>query len=52
MWDSSSEGSCPKMATSRQEDRHILTAKELEKFDKDMDEFFKKYKSLIGSESG
>ena len=42
MWDSSSESSCPKKTTSRQEDRHRLTAKELEKFDKDMDESFKK----------
>ena len=38
--------------TSRREDRRRLTAKEVEKFDKEMKEFFKNYKSPIGSESG
>ena len=32
--------------------RRPLTAKEVEKFDKVMHEFFKNYKSPIGSESG
>ena len=52
MWDSSSEGSRRQMTTSRRKDRCRLTAKELENFDKEMKEFFKNYKSPIGSESG
>ena len=51
IWDSSSEGSCPKMTTSRHEGRRRLTAKELETFDKEMYEFFKSYKSPVGAES-
>ena len=52
MWDSSSEGSCPQTTTSRRKDRRPLTAKELEIFDREMEKFFKNYKSPIGSESG
>ena len=52
MWDSSSEGSCHQTTTSRRKDRRPLTAKELPIFDKEMEKFFKNYKSLIGSESG
>ena len=52
MWDSFSEGSYRQTTRSRREDRHRLTAKELEKFDKEMKEFFKNYKSPICSESG
>ena len=52
MWDSSSEGSCRQTTTSRGKDHHPLTAKELEIFDKEMEEFFKNYKSPIGSKSG
>ena len=52
MWDSSSEGSCHQTTTSRRKDRRPLTAKELEIFDKEMEKFFKNYKSPIGSESG
>ena len=52
IWDSSSEGSCRQMTTSRQKDRRPLTAKELEIFDKEMEKFFKNFKSPIGSDSG
>ena len=52
MWDSSREGSCRQTTTSRREERRPLTAKELEIFDKEMERFFKNYKSPIGSESG
>ena len=52
MWDSSSEGSCRQTTMSRQKNRRPLTAKELEIFDKEMERFFKNYKSPIGSESG
>ena len=52
MWDSSSEGSCRQTTTSRRKDCRPLTAEELEIFDKEMDKFFKNYKSPIGSESG
>ena len=51
MWNSSREGSCRQTTTSRRKERRPLTAKELEIFDKEMDKFFKKYKSPIGSES-
>ena len=52
MWDSSSEGSCRRTTTSRHKNRHPLTAKELEIFEKEMEKFFNNYKSPIGSESG
>ena len=52
MWDSSSEGSFRQRTTSRRKERRPLTAKELEIFDKEMEKFFKNYKSPIGSESG
>ena len=52
MWDSSSKGSCRQTTMSRQKDRRPLTAKELEIFDKEMEKFFKNYKSPFGSESG
>ena len=52
MWDRSSEGSCRQTTTPRGEDRRQLTAKEPKTFDKETEEFFKNYKSLIGSESG
>ena len=52
MWDSSSEGSCRQTTTSRRKERHPLTAKEPEIFDKEMEKFFKIYKSPIGSETG
>ena len=52
MWDSSSEGSCRQTTMSGGKDRCPLRAKELEIFDKEMEEFFKNYKSPIGSESG
>ena len=52
MWDSSSDGCCHQKTTSRRKDRHPLTAKELEIFDKEMEESFKNYKSPIGSKSG
>ena len=52
MWDSCSEGSCRQTTTSRRKDRRPLTAKELEIFHKEMEKFFKHYKSPIGSESG
>ena len=52
MWDSSSESSCHQTTTSRRKDHRPLTAKELEIFDKEMEKFFKNYKSPIGSESG
>ena len=52
MWDTSSEGSCRQTTTTRRKNRRPLTAKELEIFDKEMGEFFKNYKSPIGSESG
>ena len=52
MWDSSSEGSCRQATTSRRKERRPLKAKELETFDKEMEKFFKNYKSPIGSESG
>ena len=52
MWDSSSEDSCRQTTMSRKKDRRPLTAKELEKFDKEMEEFFKNYKSPIGSKNG
>ena len=52
MWDSSSEGSCRQTKTSRRKERRPFTAKELEIFDKEMEKFFKNYKSTIGSESG
>ena len=51
MWDSSSEGSCRQTTTSRRQERCLLTAKELEIFHKEMEKFFKNYKSRIGSES-
>ena len=51
MWDSSNEGSCCKTTTSRRKDRRPLTAKEAERFDKEMHEFFKNYRSFIGFES-
>ena len=38
--------------TIRREDRRQLTTKELEKFDKEMKEFFKNYLSSTGSQSG
>ena len=52
MSDSSSEDSCRQTTTSRRKDRRPPTAKELEIFDKRMEEYFKNYKSPIGSESG
>ena len=52
MWKSSSEGSCRQTTTSRLEDRCQLRAKELEAFDMEMKEFFKNYRSSIGSEGG
>ena len=52
MWDSSREGSCRQMTTSRRKDRRPLTAKELEIFYKEMEKFCKNYKSPFGSESG
>ena len=52
MWDGSSEGSCCQTMTSRRKYRRPLTAKELEIFDKEMEKFFKNYKSPVGSESG
>ena len=52
MWDSSSEGSCRQNTTARRKDRRPLTAKELEIFDKETEEFFKTYKSPTGSDSG
>ena len=52
MWDSSSEGSCHQTTTSTRKDRRPLTAKELEIFDKEMEKFFKNYKSPFGSEKG
>ena len=52
MWDGSSEGSCRQTTTSRRNERRPLTAKELEIFDKEMEKFFKNYKSPIASESG
>jgi hypothetical protein len=44
--------SCRQTTTSRRKERRPLTAKELEIFDKEMEKFFKNYKSPIGSESG
>ena len=52
IWESSNEGSCRQTTTSRREDRRPLTGRELEQFDKEMHDFFKNYKSPIGSESG
>ena len=52
MWDSSSEGSSCQTTTSRRKERRPLTPKELEIFDKEMEKFFKNYKSPFGSESG
>ena len=52
MWDSSTEGSCRQTTTSRRKDRRLLTAKELEILDKEIEMFFKDYQSAIGSESG
>ena len=52
MWDGSCEGSCHQTTTSRRKDRHPLTARELEIFDKEMERFFKNYRSPIGSNSG
>ena len=46
------EGSCRQTTMSRRKDRPPLTDKELEIFDKEMEKFFKNYKSPIGSESG
>ena len=52
MWDSASEGSCRQTRTSRRKERRPLTAKELEIFDKEIERFFKNYKSPAGFESG
>ena len=52
MWDSSTEVSVARRQTSRSKDCCPLTAKELEKFDKEMEEVFKNFKSPIGSQSG
>ena len=49
--DRSSEASCRQKTTLRREDRRQLTAKQLVKFDKEVKEFSKKYKSLTGCES-
>ena len=49
MCNSSSEGSCPQTMTSRTKDCRPLTAKELQKFDKEVHQFFKNHKRPIGS---